>query len=355
MKKFGLTSLFAALFTLIQVNVLQAQALGPRPSQKAIAIQKVGITDIRIDYSRPAVKGRKIWGSRLVPYKGRFPWRAGANENTVIEFANDVLVEGKLLKAGKYGLHMLPAKDSKWTVMFSKKHEAWGSFRYNKKEDALRVKVQPVSREYNQEFLLYQFTDLTSKSATVALDWEKLRIPIKIEIANNHEIVLNDFRNKLQGAAGFTWRGWAAAVSYCVQNNINLDEALTWANRAIRVYPKWDTYTMKTRVLRKLGRTAEADSIDQVKIYKIAKKNELNNYGYFLLGQKKYKEAIGIFEMNVKRDPKDPNILDSLAEGHMVSGNKKKAIRLYKKVLTMNPSKFLKNNATQNLKKMGAK
>ncbi|MFQ5675479.1 MAG: DUF2911 domain-containing protein, partial [bacterium] len=140
--------------------------------------------------SRPGVKGRKIWGE-LVPYgmapgtrfsnDKPFPWRAGANENTTIEFNNDILVEGQRLAAGKYGIHMIPSEKD-WTIIFSKNNSAWGSFSYNKEEDALRVTVTPVAAPH-QEWLMYEFEDLAGTSATGYLYWEKLKVPFKIKLA----------------------------------------------------------------------------------------------------------------------------------------------------------------------------
>jgi len=129
-----------------------AQLSFPSGSQHANVSQRVGITDITISYSRPSVKGREIWG-KLVPYgmnnlgfgtASESPWRAGADENTTISFTHDVTVEGKTLKAGTYGLHMIIYEDGKATIIFSNNSTAWGSFFYEPKEDALRVDVQPV-------------------------------------------------------------------------------------------------------------------------------------------------------------------------------------------------------------------
>ncbi|HEY2169440.1 MAG TPA: DUF2911 domain-containing protein [Candidatus Angelobacter sp.] len=122
----------------------------PRDSQHAKIIQRVGITDITINYHRPLVKGRKVWGG-LVPY-GQV-WRAGANENTTIEFTDPVTVEGKQLARGIYGLHMLPT-ENEWTVIFSKAATAWGSFTYNQLEDALRVTVKSQTAEMKKPWLM---------------------------------------------------------------------------------------------------------------------------------------------------------------------------------------------------------
>ena len=150
-------------------------------------MQRVGLTDITIDYHRPGVKGRTIWGE-LVPYglkEGNqysnnkpFPWRAGANENTTFETSGNLLIEGKKLPSGKYGLHMIPG-ESEWVIIFNKVNDAWGSYSYDESQDALRVTVKSEEAPH-KEWLSYEFDDLTTSSATVSLRWEKLRVPFKV-------------------------------------------------------------------------------------------------------------------------------------------------------------------------------
>lgn len=192
MKRFGLS--FGIVLVLAFLQVLPSTALAQgqvRPSLKAGVSQRLGAdVDITIEYGRPGVKGRKIWGA-LVPYgmapgnkysKDKpFPWRAGANENTAIEFKKDVLIEGKPLAAGKYGLHMIPG-EKEWIIIFSKNNSAWGSFAYSQEEDALRVTVTPVQAPH-QEWLMYGFEDLAGTSATAYLHWEQLKVPFKIKLA----------------------------------------------------------------------------------------------------------------------------------------------------------------------------
>src|SRR5436189_1204514 len=145
------------VLTLCAITRVQSQtALDlPYASQAAQVKQRVGVTDITITYHRPVVNGRKIWGG-LVP-TGQV-WRAGANENTTIEFSTPVSIEGKPLPAGNYGLHMIPNADT-WTVIFSKMAVAWGSYTYNQSEDALRVKVKPQPVDKSVEWLTFQFQD----------------------------------------------------------------------------------------------------------------------------------------------------------------------------------------------------
>lgn len=149
-----------------------------RISPKAAVIQTVGFTDVRIDYSRPGVKGRVIWGG-LVPYDQ--VWRAGANEATKFTFTTDVKLNGKTLKAGSYSFFAIPTKD-KWTLIFNKVADQWGAFEYNEAEDALRIDVNPVEGNM-QEWLAYTITKTSDSTAVVRLEWEKLKIPYTIEVS----------------------------------------------------------------------------------------------------------------------------------------------------------------------------
>src|SRR6201984_1620665 len=139
----------------------------PDVSQAAEVKQRIALTDITVNYHRPLVNGRKIWGG-LVPY-GKV-WRAGANENTTIEFTDPVSVEGKPLDKGTYGLHMIPNQDQ-WTVIFSKVNSAWGSFTYKESEDALRINENPQAADM-QEALVYNIDQPTETTAVVTMRWE---------------------------------------------------------------------------------------------------------------------------------------------------------------------------------------
>jgi len=191
MKRLSMISFFLILsFLLILPSTTFSQRNRVRASLKASVTQRLGIdTDITIDFSRPGVKGRKIWGE-LVPYgmapgnkysNGKpFPWRVGANENTTIEFNKDILIEGNKLPAGKYGIYMIPSKKD-WIIIFSKNNSAWGSFSYKQEEDALRVTVTPVEAPH-QEWMTFGFDSLAGTAATAFLCWEKLKVPFKIEL-----------------------------------------------------------------------------------------------------------------------------------------------------------------------------
>src|SRR6266567_1933263 len=181
----------------------QPQIRLPRPSQKASVMQTVGVTDITITYSRPGVKGRKIWGEPLpeqANVKGEATlddqnvrpkaaaivpwghvWRAGANEATQFVVTDDVLINGQKLPAGSYSLHTIPTKDE-WTIVFNGTANQWGSFDYDPAKDTLRVKVKPQMMTENQEWLMYSFDPVSDNSAQVNIRWEKVRVPFTVEV-----------------------------------------------------------------------------------------------------------------------------------------------------------------------------
>lgn len=169
--------LLILLFVMIGTQCYAQNDKKVRISPKAAVIQTVGFTDIRIDYNRPGVKGRVIWGG-LVPYNK--VWRAGANEATKFTFSTDVKINDKSLTAGSYSFFVIPAKEN-WTVIFNKVADQWGAFEYNEAEDALRFEVTPEQGEM-QEWLVYTISKTLDNSAIVRLEWEKLKIPFTIEV-----------------------------------------------------------------------------------------------------------------------------------------------------------------------------
>ena len=202
---------FLSVFSFAQNTITTPRAASPA----AKVSQTIGISKVTIKYSRPAVNGRegKIWG-QLVPYgftvqgfgNGKpIPWRAGANENTVIHFSDDVKIEGKDLKAGTYGLHMAVYENNEVEVIFSENTTSWGSYWYEESEDALRVKVQSVENAFTER-LTYDFTDITPTSTTAVLDWENKRIPFKVEFAV-HDLVVANAKNPIEKHAGIRISG----------------------------------------------------------------------------------------------------------------------------------------------------
>jgi hypothetical protein len=243
-------------------------------TKKAMVSEQVGLTQVTITYHRPSVKGRegKIWGE--VVHKGFVdqgfgngkptPWRAGANENTVIEFDNDVKIEGQTLPKGKYGLFI--AYDSlESTVIFSKRTDAWGSFFYDEKEDALRVKIKPQPIEKSVEFLKYEFSNQTPDSAVIALAWEKLSIPFKVEVDYLKQ-QFDALVAESQNPRSFTPQSLNIAASWTLQNDYGLEKGLEWATAATsQKFPgdptSFPALSTRAAILDKLGRTDEAAAV----------------------------------------------------------------------------------------------
>lgn len=302
----------------------------PRLSQGASVKQRLGITDITVDYHRPLVKGRKIWGD-VVPF-GRV-WRAGANENTVVTFGDAVTVEGQALSKGSYGLHMLPTESS-WTVIFSKNFTSWGSFSYDEKEDALRVTVKPAPSEMN-EALTYDFDDLKPDSAVVTLRWEKLAVPFKVSV-NVPAVALAGIRRDLRTVPGFFWAGWNDAATWCLENKTNYEEALKWVDTSIQNEERFENLETKSRLLAATGKTAEGDATMKQALA-TANAAQLHNYGRRLLAEKKTAEAVRIFHMNAQKNPDVWFVYGGLARGQSAMGDFKGAAKNMKKALARAP------------------
>jgi len=269
----------------------------PDVSQAAEVKQRIALTDITIKYHRPLVNGRKIWGG-LVPY-GKV-WRAGANENTTIEFSDPVSVEGKPLAKGIYGLHMIPNADS-WTVIFSKTNTAWGSYSYDQKEDALRVDVKPRPLAETKEALEFEFEDLKPTSTAATLKWEKLGVPFTVSV-NDADQTLQNIRAQLKGRGQFTWQALDEAAQFCLTRKINLDEALGWADASIQNEERFDNLSTKADILKALNRPDEAKTVWNHAL-EIATAPQLYSYGRQLQNQKKGSEAMEMFKDVAKRFP----------------------------------------------------
>lgn len=293
----------------------------PRQSQRASISQRVALTDINITYHRPLVGGRKIWGApNIAPYGA--VWRAGANENTTIEFTDPVTVEGQRLERGVYGLHMIPNTDS-FTVIFSKNSTSWGSFTYDEKEDALRVSVKPRPADLH-EALTYEFEDVKPDSTVVTMYWEKLAVPfaVKTELA----ATLANIRNQLRNSAQYIWAGFDDAATWCVDNKVNLDEALTWADRSIQQEERFENLTTKARILEALHRDTDAKPV-RAKSMEVANAQQLYFYGRQLQTQKQKAEAIAVYRIVAKRFPNHWLGHMAQARAYAADGNFEAAIK----------------------------
>ncbi|MBV8857997.1 MAG: DUF2911 domain-containing protein [Acidobacteria bacterium] len=289
--------LVAGLFAGVTLVQAQSALLNlPDASQHARVSQRIGITDITIDYHRPLVRGRKIFGG-LQAY-GQV-WRAGANFNTTIEFSDPVTVEGQPLPKGVYGLHLIPGETS-WVVIFSKNSTSWGSFTYDQAEDALRVTVKPQAVE-NHEALSYDFEDPEPNSALITMRWEKVAVPFKVEV-NTPEIVRQSLRNQLRARPQFEWQAWEEAASYLLNNKLSAEEAARYADRSIEIEDRFENEMTKSHALSALGRKEDALAARDKAIAK-GSQIQIHSYGRGLQIQGQKDEALELFRDNVKKDP----------------------------------------------------
>jgi tetratricopeptide (TPR) repeat protein len=346
-------------FTLIAIQTYAQPVTTPRPaSPAATTTQTIGISTVTVNYSRPAVKGRQIWGT-LVPYgwnvqgfgaQREAPWRAGANENTVISFSHPVKVEGMAVPAGSYGLFFTINQDNSGEVVLSKEYRAWGSFWYDPANDQLRAKIK-IRDVPHAELLTYDFINLSKNSAELVLNWEKKQFPVKLEFAVD-EIVMANAEQELKGPAGFTPQGFTSAANYALQNNINHEKAMRWIDQAIAQYNTFATRRIKAGLLKQTGKTGEAEKLMQEAMATGAEA-ELNGYGYQLLGEGALDQAIAVFVLNTERHPKSANTWDSLGEAYATKGDKANAIKCFKKSLSLNPPANVKANSEKFLKQLG--
>ena len=332
-------------------------------NQKSEVSQNLGLVKVTIAYSSPDVAGREIWG-KLIPYglsnlnfgksteQNPSPWRAGANENTTITFSHDVDVEGKPIKAGTYGVHMIPGAEE-FVVIFSTNAGAWGSFYYNQSEDALRVNVKPVACEFN-EWLTYEFTDRTQNSATARLKWEKLAIPFKIGVPNGNELYVKKLREEMTTNKGFNWLNAVAAANFCATNKINLDEAQGWMqsfiDRNVRYFP---VYNAKGNVLAAMDKKTEADAVMKEAInLPDATPGQITNYGRTLITQNRPKDAMVVFETAFKRYPTTANAMVGMARGYAANGDNKKALKFMQDAVKAETNPQVKANIEGMVKKL---
>lgn len=251
MKPLGI--LIAVLIALARAASAQSFVLDlPLKSQAAVVSQRIGLTDVSVRYHRPLVSGRKIWGD-LVPY-GKV-WRTGANEIPTITVSDPVTVEGKPLDRGTYGLHTIPSAD-RWTIIFSKNATSWGSFTYDAGEDALRVTVTPRPSPMH-EALTFDFDDLQPDSALVTLKWETLAVPIRVAV-DVPGIAQARIKEQLRGQRRWMWNSWHDAAEYLLSQSIALDDAIAYANRSIQEEDRVENELTKSKILRAMGRDADA-------------------------------------------------------------------------------------------------
>jgi hypothetical protein len=368
-------SLIATMAATLLAGSLAAQGITTPPNgdnQRASVTQYIGLVKVTVDYHSPDVHGPngedrrgKIWGA-LVPYGApdqqfgtctECPWRAGANENTVFTVSHDVKVAGQPLAAGSYGLHVEPAKDGDWTVIFSKNSGSWGSFFYDPKEDALRIKAKPSPAEYN-EYLTYEFTDREPNKATVALKWEDLQLPFTITVDNINDLYLARIREELRNSNGFSWQNWLQAAQYALQAE-RPNDALEFAEAAVsRQFIGQENFqTLQTlaQAQEAAGKTAEANATREKALnHRSTSPAEIHQYARQLLAQGKKEEALRVWELNAKRFPNEWPVHVGLARGLSAVGRYKEALKHAKLALAQAPDEINKRSLTDAIAKLEA-
>lgn len=353
--------LFSLSVTVFGVQGLTFPPNGDNP--QASVTQAIGPVRVTVDYSSPrVVRGKndrhgKIWGE-LVPWGmsdlgfngcASCPWRAGANENTTFAVTHAVKVQGQPLAAGTYGLHMIPGQEE-WTVIFSKDASNWGSFWYDAKNDALRVQTKAAKAEYH-EWLTYEFTERESAKATLALKWEELQIPVAIEVENVNQLWVDNLRTELRSSPGFNWQNWQQAANFCAQNNINLPEALKWAERAVSD-PSWSggqenftTLATLSRLQAMNGKPEESQkTFDKALNHPTAQPVQIHMAARQLMTAGNKEQALRVFQFNAKRFPNQWPVHVGLMRGYAAMGEKKKALEEAKLALAQAPDEANRKN-----------
>ena len=241
-----LIHLSVVLIFILSLSAAGQQIRTPRPSPDATVTQIVGVTEVKIDYSSPGVKERKIW-CELVPF-GEI-WRTGANEATTITFDDAVKINGTELLAGTYGIHTIP-NESEWEFIFSKDTKIDGGSNFNKDNEVLRVKAKPEEHHF-MERMTFLFTDVTDKSVIVNLLWDELKVSFNIE-TNTNELFLSNAREQL------SWSPTFQAAQYCLNANINLEEALKWIEASCLINEVYWNTRVKAQIQNKLGMKNES-------------------------------------------------------------------------------------------------
>mgnify|MGYP003641573114 CR=1 FL=1 len=364
------------LLTTLLCGTLGFSQISSPPSggnQKSAVTQYMGLVSVTITYNSPDVTGPggqdragKIWG-QLVPYgltnlqfgqstdENPSPWRAGANENTTIQFSHDVSIEGKPLKAGTYGLHMIPG-ETEWTVIFSNNSSSWGSYFYNPEEDALRVKVTPAANEYN-EYLTYEFDERKQDQCLVSMEWENLKVPFKISVPNLNELYVQQIEEELRGSAGFNYQNLVTAANFAVSNNVALDKAEQWANAAVSApfvgQENYTTLSTQATVLLALGKTDEAKAAMKKAIFHpTANVFQIHQTGRALIAQDKDDFALQVFKWNAERFPKTWPINVGLARGYSANGDYSKALKHAEMALKVAPDKLNQDSLQAAIEKL---
>jgi hypothetical protein len=330
----------------------------PRTSPRAEISQTVGITEISIDYSRPRVRGREIWG-KLVPFgmhnpgwgtAKSAPWRTGADENTIISFSTPVKLNGADVAAGTYGLFMVVAENGLIEILLCSNNESWGAYFFDEKEVVARAQTSWQEHPFT-EYLEFEFNDFTENSVYCALNWGEKSIPFEIEVGIS-ETVVNQLRNDLRGTARFSYVGPLEAADWCVSNNTNLEEALEWAKLAVTMDKQFQTLKTKAAAEYALGMNKEAD-LTMKEAMPLAGIFELHSYGRQVITEGKVTQAMDVFTANLELHPNKWPVNYGMARGLSAKGDYAKAAEYLKKAEVNCPDDNNREIIKKNIEKLG--
>jgi tetratricopeptide (TPR) repeat protein len=354
-----------ALFMVTSIAFSQVPPLTSEPdggNKKASVSEQIGIVKIAIVYSRPGVKGRegKIWNTPVAHYgfidqghgtSNAAPWRAGANENTTMTFSHPVKIEGQDLPAGTYGF-FIALGEVESTLIFSKVNNSWGSFYYDPAEDALRVVVKNQSLDTSVEWLKYEFLNQTDNSATIALTWEKRVIPFKVE-ADTKALQIAAFKSDFRTTRPYY--DYIQAANWCIQNNVELEQALAWMDRAIyfRVMGEKNFRALSTKaaVLIKMNKVEDAKKVMEEAI-PLGTVQEVHYYGRQLVSMKEIEEAFKVYQKNYDKYPNVFTTNVGMGRAYSARGDYKKALGYMKAALPQAPNDLNKTSVEAMINKL---
>ena len=345
MKRIFFFSLLFSLISNLSFGQFHTMKI-PRTSPKVTETQRLGVTDITISYSSPALRNRDVWNS-VIPQGGNpIAWRAGANMSTTIEFTTDVHIEGQPLMAGRYGFHVIP-EHGNYTLLFVQPADQWGSYYLDVENDTvLKVTVGSETCS-NTEQLDYEFLNRTENSLVVGLEWGERRIPFKVEVDLNNTVV-ESFREELRGINTYHWQAWNDAALWCLDHDTNLEEALSWATRSIEggfggfaANKNVTNLSTKMRILKRLGKDEELLATIEETENMSLNEHDANEFGIFLLRLGYFEEALSYSRGSLKIYPEAWSIILNKSIANYFLGNTKAAIKDISDVKGMAPEQFL--------------
>ncbi len=318
----------------------------PQASVDVTETQQLGVTEITIDYSSPRVNGRDVWNNpNIIPQNADpIAWRAGANMNTTISFSTDVNINGSALPAGKYGFHIVP-ENEKYTLVFAHANDLWGSYYLDMDRDvALKVVVQSEACAFSEK-LDYEFIYQSDSSVVIGLEWAEQRIPFTVSVDLNGT-VLTSLRSELRGINTYRWQAWNDAANWCLNRNVNLEEALEWADRSIDGGfggfggdRNINNMLTKGRLELALDKPEAANTIDEMMALEYSA-YEANSVFRWLIGQKLNEQSLEFITQANKKHPDTWYLKLNYGVALYLNGKQKSGISQLDKVMSEIPDPY---------------